>query len=169
MRLSYESKLRDYKAGYQLLRNRTFYSRRGLYFLLPLALLCGAAFEFSSPASATHVLIAYPLIYLVALSAGQLIVRLNPYLSYWRSHNRNQSSPASVTEVTPDRIVDMTGARETSCAWSKVTGFGQNEEATVVCGGWLSRVIFFPTSALTPGQRAELDELVTSHGIKRWS
>lgn len=60
------------------------------------------------------------------------------------------------------------GCSEHSRPWQSITGVGQDSKITVFCAK-AGTFLFFPTSALTSEQRAELDELVSRHRIRRWS
>ena len=70
-------------------------------------------------------------------------------------------------EIDDDQIRSLVpGVGLGEIQWSAIYGFAQNEKVTLL---YLtkSRFYFFPTTALTPEQRAELNTIIDRHGVKR--
>jgi len=61
---------------------------------------------------------------------------------------------------------EVSGIGSGKIQWSAIYDFAQNESVTLLYFT-KRRFYFFPTAALTPVQRAELNDLVTRHGVKR--
>lgn len=170
MKISFEMTLADYKAAYRLLRRRTFYSRYD-YLIWVILILAFTTMKFSLfPMSGPNHRISETLAYLILIPLILVPTQvLIPYWSFRSNHSKHRISPSSTTDITSERIVDvMPGIRETSYTWPSVTGFGQDAHITML---YLkgSRFLFFPTSALSFDQRAELDKLISQRGIRRWS
>jgi len=89
--------------------------------------------------------------------------------AYKNSRPDLRGSQECITEIDADQILSvLPGLRRSAFDWASVLAFAQNESVTVVrmVG---HQFVFFPTSALNPEQRAELDELVSRHGTRRFS
>jgi hypothetical protein len=78
------------------------------------------------------------------------------------SENESHSLIANDEEL----VVAKSDSIETRMTWNAITDFRQNEVITVI---YLSpdNCIYFPTKAMTVEQRAELNELVARHVVKR--
>lgn len=170
MNLVYEATLEDYKAAYRLLYRRSFISRYD-YVIWPLvAILSGFLRMSVNFGGLFHLGIEWLFLFSALLAVGIPIVRVcSPSWGFRRNYVPARTSPESITEITPDSIVDVApGVHEISYVWSEVIGFGQDSRVTLIRRKG-SRFTFFPTSVLTTEQRTELDELVSRRGIRRWS
>jgi hypothetical protein len=86
-------------------------------------------------------------------------------------------SDESTTEINASQIIDrMPGTMGTAYNWDSVFAFAQNDSVTVFRIKTREHalfptrhLVFFPTPSLAPEERAELDELVSRHGIRRFS
>lgn len=70
-------------------------------------------------------------------------------------------------EIDDDQIRTLVpGVGLSEIQWSAIYGFAQNEKVTLL---YLTknRFYFFPTTALTPEQRTELNAVVGRHGVKK--
>jgi hypothetical protein len=72
----------------------------------------------------------------------------------------------SLTANDDGLIVAKPDSIETRLAWNAITDFRQSEAKTIM---YLSadNCFYFPTKAMTTEQRAELDDLVAGHVVKR--
>jgi hypothetical protein len=58
------------------------------------------------------------------------------------------------------------GVSESKYSWEGIVASAQNERATLLYLG-PARFLFFPTRVMSPDQRAELDDLIARHIVKR--
>jgi hypothetical protein len=75
----------------------------------------------------------------------------------------NTTETLLTIDIDEERIVSvMSGLSESKILWNAVVKFAQNEKVTLIYLAEI-RFLFIPTSAFTPEQRAELNELVARH------
>ncbi len=170
MRITYKTSVADYRAAYRMYQRKNLFLRYDQIIWPAVTVLCLVAIVASDSHSALNRVGRELIIYPLLLSVGLPLLRaLNAYRIYRDVHKETPSRPEVTTEITPEQIVDVTpGESNLAYTWPSVVGFGQNAKITVICMKSL-QLIFFPTSVLSSNQRAELDELVSRHGIKRWS
>jgi hypothetical protein len=109
---------------------------------------------------------AFSLVFSIGLP---ILNAIAAYSGYSASLKRKRDSPENITEITAEKIIDITpGFCELAYTWPSIIGFAQNTKITLFRTGG-SHFIFLPTHALTPDQNTELNELVSRHGIRRWS
>lgn len=171
MTLTYEVDLALYSAAHRLLRRKSFLRRYGLLIsiLVAVALFFKLYLAPSGPVSHPDFLTKeFLFLVIVYAAAAAFEYVFMPGLLYRRRQSGRAPGAASTTEITSEYIRDaMPNKPETRYAWSEVTGFAQNSQATLIYRP--GRFTFFPTSAMTAEQRAELDAIVARYGVKRWS
>jgi len=70
-------------------------------------------------------------------------------------------------DIDDERIIAETpGFSETKILWQAIDRFAQNEKVTMLYTAEM-RFIYLPTRSLSDAQRAELNDLVTRHCVKR--
>jgi len=113
----------------------------------------------------------YVLLYGFAL--GLLILGLKAKLGqpqrfkrqFERKFPSNQRS-ASI-EIEDDGVSSaILGTDEAKFEWRTIVGFAQDDKMTLLYVA-KSRFLFFPTTAMSPAQRAELSDLISHHVTKR--
>ena len=174
MQLNYELTLDDYKAVLRLHRRQKI--GRFIYFIAFYRLIPVAAVLFLT---LTFVALAHhkphQVSILFPLDAGFLWVAIalpiarafNIRKCFKQLFPPTRLGRASSIEINEDGIQSRTpGIGEGKVYWSGILRFAQNEEVTML---YLSesRFLFFPTQAMSPAQRAELNDLVAHHVVKR--
>jgi hypothetical protein len=174
MKLTYELTLADYKAA-QRLHIRQKFSRRINFYVwfvaVPILAVLGLAFfiffdvnKLTKSAS-------------VFFGAEAGLVWLAAYLPVWRAYAIRKCfkqilSPArtdrnSLIDIDDDRIVStVPGVSEGRFFWNAILGFAQDEKVTLLYIREKA-FLFFPTPAMSPAQRTELNHLVARHVSKR--
>lgn len=170
MKLEYTLTLRDFKEALKLHRHQRF-ARSVVPWIGPILLLvsltCFIVFsvkkdlEFSAQA--------------LAVLAGALVVTIGTpiarFISLRKSYNRlfpaNREDRRSFLEIDDEGILrKLSGVSELKVHWSGVFDFVQNEKITML---YTNRDCFllFPTQVMSSTQRAELNELIGRHLVKR--
>ncbi len=170
MRITYQTTVADHRAAYRMYQSKNIFLRYDqilwpavAFFFLVVILITDHRSELNKLAQA---LVIAPIWFSLGLP---LIRRYNAAGTYRAAYGKSPKSPELITEITSDRIVDIApGQAESIYEWSSVIGFGQNSRITVFYMK-TSNLVFFPTSALSPDQRVELDGLISKNGIKRWT
>ncbi len=168
IKITHGSSLALYRAAFKLRWRDGFFSRNCLLLLAIGSVLAslGAFAAYRSTFSTLCFNLA-PFFY-------TLLILIPAFRFYAiRDASRNSRVAPSMSQentigIEADQIISvMPGLRRTAYNWDSVLAFAQNESVTVfrLIGHHL---VFFPTP-LTPEQRAELNDLVSRHGIRRWS
>jgi hypothetical protein len=73
----------------------------------------------------------------------------------------------STLELGEDHLLSgIPGVSEGKFFWNAIVGFAQDEKITLIYVA-KTRFLFFPTAAMSPDQRAKLDNLIDRHVTKR--
>jgi hypothetical protein len=170
MRFEFTITIDDYKAALRLHRSRKF-SRRIFLWIFPSLFFIGVIlFVVGSLSKNTEVLtqgiiltvwsfcatIAFPLLRLAMTRRG-----------YRQMFPPTRLGRTSTIEIDEQRVVEENpGTEEVRLPWTGVMGFAQNDRITLI---YINdrRFFLFPTSALSPAQRAELNGFVARHVAKR--
>ena len=170
MNLSYTLSLQDYQAALKLHRRLKFTRRAGPFIWPVLLLVSAVVFVFASLHNDNE-LAAYA----IAIGAGSLTgTVLLPVLRIWNTRRcfKQIFSPSQLDrtirlDIDHERILSVIpGHSEGKIFWPAVHRFAQNDRATLI---YLAerKFLFFPTSALSPGERSELANLVAQKGVKQ--
>jgi len=178
MRITYAPSLELYKALYELRWRDGFLYRNYLPLLAIATVLLLPGLFFASHTS-TFFVVSYNLApLLIALWITIPALRIHAIRDgYRRCRGDHPMSDESTTEINANQIIDsMPSAPRTAYNWDSVFAFAQNDSVTILRVKTREHtlfpghhLVFFPTPALSPEQRAELDELVSRHGIRRFS
>jgi hypothetical protein len=171
MKLSYTVALNDYRAAQRLHRIQTLGRRIFWLLLLRIVPVFGflvlvselyswfarpSGFSQNSPA-----LLVVPVV-LILLPAINLNLTRKQFNQLFPPTGRSLS-----LDLDDERIIcENPGSSESKFLWSAINAFAQNDRVTML---YLdkARFLFFPTSAMTPAQRAELSDLVARHVVNR--
>jgi hypothetical protein len=174
MKVSYTLALADYVSAIRLHRRLSFMRRLvfGLIYVgLPIMAMAGmisilflkviAKTELSS-----DVLFAEGI--LLFLSIALPLARIPDVRICFRRIFLNPKAIPTVTlEIDDDGIrSESPGVSEGKFFWNAIAGFAQNERITLLYVA-RKKFLFFPTNVLTPAQRAELDDLVARHVVRK--
>lgn len=171
MKVTYTMSLADYRSAYRLARRGRFFFRYEKIIWPLITILSLVVFASSNPPN-SEVAQQAASVFTLALVLSIVLPILNAiaaYRGYRSSLNRKRDSSENITEITTEKIIDITpGFCELTYTWPSIIGFAQNPKITLFRTSG-SHLIFLPTRALTPDQVAELNEIVSRHGIRRWS
>ena len=174
MKLTYTLTLDDYKAAQRLhLRQRP---ERRLAFIfwyvaVPILAVAGAiAFAFLDVSKLTHFAAIY-------FGIEAALVWLSIYLPIMRIYTTRRcfkqmfpplrTDRTSSIDLDDERVVSaIPGVSEGKFFWSAIIDFAQNDKVTLLYVR-KKAFLFFPTSALSTENRAELDDLVARHVVKK--
>ena len=170
MRLEYTLTLKDYKAAFRLHRRQKL-SRRLVSWLGPVLLLI-AVVGFVLCSVENNTALAGQA---AALFAGSLVFTIglplsrswNVRKSFSRLFPSGQADRRSKISIDDQGVCrELSGVAELRVLWSGVYGFAQDEKITML---YTSKDCFllFPTELMSTDQRAELNELVARHTVKR--
>jgi hypothetical protein len=171
MQLTYELTLADYKAALRLHRRQKL-NRRIAEFVwfrfMPIICSMMLVFElFMGFTQKTFFsqnppgLLVVPLVFLLLPAIRSRFVR-SQFNQLFSPSARNLS-----IDIDDERIVCVNpGSSESRFLWHIVLEFAQDEKITMLYIHKL-RFLFFPTSAMSVEQRAELNDLVARHVTKR--
>jgi hypothetical protein len=170
MKVTYKMSFADYKAGYRMYRRGTFFLRYDQLIWPAVTILCFIVFTIFRHQSEISQQVAGLFFCSLWFTFGLPVLRtFNAYRGYRASLQNGRLSLETTTEITDERIVDVTpGICELTYTWSSIKGFGQDDKITIFRTSG-AHFLFFPTSSLNADQRVELNELVSRHGIRRWS
>ncbi|MGA2906086.1 MAG: YcxB family protein [Terracidiphilus sp.] len=170
MRIEYTVTLEDYEAALRLHR-RPKLSRRifpwigPLLFLLSLALfVAGALIRDQELLLQAIVLAVWSLLMTIAFPLLRLVLTRRGYKQMFPP---TRSGRTSTIEINDQKIIEENpGTEEVRLPWAGVMGFTQNDRITLI---YINdrRFFLFPTTALSPAQRTELNDLVARHVVKR--
>jgi hypothetical protein len=169
MKLTYTLTLGDYKAA-QVLHRRQKFTRQLAVWILPALTLFGLA------AMVAFSLTNHPELFAdsMALVGGALFITIFMPVARWYAIRRcfmqlfppTRTDRSSAIDIDDERILSaVPGVSEGKIFWQGLLQFAQDNKVTML---YLSeiRFILFPTSVLTPEQRAELKGMMTRHGVK---
>lgn len=170
MRLQYTLTLKDYKAAFRLHRRRKI-SRRLSSWIGPILLVVGIVGFVICSVTNNRPLAAQA----AALTAGSLVFTLGIPIS--RSWNIRRSFNRLFPSGEKDRISriviedqgicrELSGVAELKLLWSGIYDFAQDERITLLYTN-KDCFLLWPTALMSAEQRAELNELVTLHLVKR--
>ena len=170
MKFEFTVTLEDYKAALRLHRSRKFSRRIFLWIGPSLFLISVILFVIGSLSKNTQVLTQA-----IVLAAWSLCATVGfPILrfaltrrGYRQMFPPTRSGRTSTIEIDDQRIIEENpGTEEVRLPWTGVMGFTQNERVTLIYIN-SCRFFLFPTSALSPAQRAELNDFVARYVVKR--
>ncbi|HUA98340.1 MAG TPA: YcxB family protein [Terracidiphilus sp.] len=170
MKLEYTLTLRDYKAALKLHRKQKLIRRLSPYIGPLLLLLSIIGFIFASLAHRPEIVADS-----AALGAGSLTVTALLPISNFFNIRRcfkglfppSRTDRTSNLDIDNERIVSsIPGVSEGKILWPGVYKFAQDDKVTMI---YLAerRFLFFPTPAMSPAQRTELNDLIARHVTKR--
>jgi len=170
MRFDFTITLDDYKVALKLHRKRKL-SRQllpwiwRLLFLISLVLfVVGSISKNTEVLEQAMVLAAWSLCATVAFPILPFALTRRGYRQMFPPA---RSGRTSTIEIDDQRIVEENpGSEEVRLPWTGVMGFAQNDRVTLIYIN-ACRFFLFPTSALSPTQRAELGDLVARYVVKR--
>jgi hypothetical protein len=169
MRFDFTITLEDYKVALKLHRKRKL-SRRLLpwiwpsLFLISLVLLVVGSLNKSTEVIEQAILLAaWSLFAIVAFPILRFALTRRGYKQMFPP---TRSGLTSTIEIDDQRIIEENpGTEEVRLPWTGVMGFTQNDRVTLIYIN-SCRFFLFPTSALSPAQRAELNDLAARHMVK---
>jgi hypothetical protein len=169
MKLTYTLTLDDYKAA-QVLHRRQKFTRQLAVWIWPTLALFGLAGMVAFIHTRHSELFADS----AAFTAGTLFITLSMPVMRWYAVRKcfkqlfppTRTDRSSAIDIEDERIISaMPGVSEGKIFWPGILRFAQNDSVTMLYIGEL-KMLFFPTSALTPEQREELKEMMKRHGVK---
>jgi hypothetical protein len=170
MKFEFTVTLEDYKAALRLHRGRKLSRRIFLWigpslFLISLLLfVAGSLSKNTAVLTQAIALTAWSLFATVGFPIFRFVMTRR---GYKRMFPPTRSGRTSTIEINDQKIIEENpGTEEVRLSWTGVMGFVQNDRVTLIyinpC-----RFFLFPTSALSPAQGAELNDLVARHVVKR--
>ena len=155
MKVTYKLSLAEFRAAFRMYRRGTLFLRYDQVIWPSVSILCFAVSTVSDPKSELCRQALFLFVFSLCFTIGLPALRaFNAYRTYRTSLQNGHQSLETTTEITDERIIDVTpGICELAHSWASIEGFGQDARITLFRtrgGGWL----FFPTSALTPDERA---------------
>jgi hypothetical protein len=170
MKFEFTVTIEDYKAALRLHRGRKLSRRIFLWigpslFLISLILFVAGSLSKNTPVlTQAIVLAAWSLCVTIAFPILRFATTRRGYQQMFPP---TRSSRTSTIEINDQKIIEENpGTEEIRLPWTGVMDFIQNERVTMIYMG-TNRFFLFPTSALSPAQRAELNDFVARHVVKR--
>ena len=172
MQLTYTLTLEDYKAAQRLCRRQRISWRIKFlfwYFGVPVLAVLGLVF-FIAIGRFMHIAATF-----FGVECGLLYLSL--YLPIWRFRRTRKNFERMVKHLEADRsvIIDIDNERiissmprvaEGKFFWNAFEAFAQDERMTLLFTAE-DRFLFFPTRALSPTQRTELNDLVARNIVRK--
>jgi hypothetical protein len=170
MKMSYTLTLADFKAARRLHRRQRF-ARQIMHFIWPVLLVAffiGAIISSGNPQSQLFS-------QCLALGAGSLVMSIgmpiSRFFSVRRSFNRlfppNQTDRTSTIDITDERIVrELSGTSEFKVLWSAIYDFAEDVHVSLLYTN-KDCFLIIPARSISPAQRAELNDLIARHIVKR--
>jgi hypothetical protein len=174
MQLSYTLTYSDYKAAFRLHKRQK--AGRRIYFFFYDIVIPATAVVLLAVTIAAYAHGDSDLVQGLEIPDGTVVIVaiLVPVLRAYRLRKsfKNLFPPGQVDRTTSididnERILtSVPGLGEGKYFWAGVSAFAQNEKATLI---YITRERFvpFPTYAMSPAQRTELNDLVGRHVLKR--
>jgi hypothetical protein len=170
MKIEYTITLRDFKAALKLHRRQKL-SRRLLPWIWPMLLLVGiVGFVVSSSDHNLEMAVQS-----AAIASGALVATLGWPVMRWvttrvcynRMFSPKRTSRVTILDIDEEKIIEINpGAEEIRVAWSGVLDVVRDSRSILIYIG-VSRFFIIPAAILTPDQRAEFNDLVARHVVKR--
>jgi hypothetical protein len=176
MKINYTLTLADYKAALRLHSRQTFGRHLSfilIYIAVPILAILGLViwpFLHITDQTPTWIIILMNgiEILLVYLSIAAPISRfLQIRKNFKRLFPSARTDRNSSIDIDDECILSgLPGVSEVKTFWPGIFGFAQDNQVTMI---YLNRkaFLFFPTSALSPDQRIELNNIVTRHGLRK--
>ena len=176
MKLEYTLTLADYKDAQRLHLRRNL-SRRLVftfwYAVVPILAIAGAlVFAVFDVSKLTHFAAAYFGIE-AALVWVSIVLPLTRFYTIRKGFKQlfppTRTDRSSSIDIDEERILSVIpGVSEGKVFWNGIIDFGQDEKITLL---YIRKkaFFFFPTQAMSPAQRAELNDLVARHVVKKKS
>jgi hypothetical protein len=170
MKLAYKPiTFAQYRAAAQMFRKKNLFLRYDqiLWALLAVAsVISYGIVHHRGPNGAIETIVDYSL----GLAIGLPLLRnLNIVLGFRALRKNRKELVEGITEIDENRITDITpGTCELIYEWKSVTGVGQNRKITVICTTG-SHFLFFPTSAFSPEQLTEFNQIAAGYNVRRWT
>jgi hypothetical protein len=172
MKLSYTLTLDDYKAALRLHRRQKL-SRRILPAVAPvlagLGLVATLLFEISGQSELALHLLGLDVVFLSLSIALPLARLLDARMCFKRIFPQTKTVSAISADIDDERIFCKNpGVSEGKFFWNAIVNFTQDEKMTLL---YLDKdkFLLFPTQAMSPEQRAELNDLIARHVVGRKS
>jgi hypothetical protein len=170
MKISYTLTLADYKAALRLHRRQKL-SRRILPIIVPVIATVGLVailvFEISGKKELAIHLLGLDVVFLLLSIALPIARLLDARVGFKRIFPLTKIVPTIATDIDDERIIcENPGISEGKFFWNAIVNFAQDEKVTVLYID-KRRFLFFPTNALSPNQRAELNELVARNMVRK--
>jgi hypothetical protein len=170
MKFEFTITLEDYKAALRLHRSCKF-SRRifpwifpSLFFIGLILFVAGSLSKNTQVLTQAIVLLVWSLFATIAFPLLRFAMTRRGYKQMFPPTRLGRTS---TIEIDDQRIVEENpGTEEVRLPWTGVMGFTQDDRVTLI---YITarRFFLFPTSALSPTQRTELNDLVARHVVKR--
>jgi hypothetical protein len=170
MKLSYRPvTFAEYRAACQMFRKKNLFLKYDQIFWAVLAIASVIAYDIV-PHHGPNRVIETIFYYSAFLAVGLPLLRNFNIIRGYRAMRKNQKELEEITtEIDGSRIVDITpGTCELIYEWKSVKGIGQNKKITVICTTG-SHFLFFPTSAFSPEQLNEFNQIASSYNVRMWS
>jgi hypothetical protein len=164
MKLAYKLTLADVKAAFRLHRRQTLVRRCGWLFWIVLTVACFTVAHFASVPSELFAQSSSIGMGALVIAVGLPISRFYNVRKCYRQHfPKARTGELTTTEIDDEQIVGVIpGVSETKRPWKAIVAFAQDNEVTLFYVR-KSAFVFLPTSAMSPAQRSELDDLVARH------
>ena len=168
MRLEFKVTFADFKAAFRLHRRQTIVRRLSGFIWPILTLACIAAALVSNPKSELFAQAFGIGVVCLWFSLAFPVVRvLSVRRSYRRFFPNSETDRECFAEVNDKTVVTgIVGAVELRYAWKAIIALAQDERTTLFYTSKCS-FLFFPTPAMSPAQRTELNDLIARHVTKR--
>jgi YcxB-like protein len=168
MELTYTLSFADWKAALRLNRRKRLLRRFGAFIWPTITVVCLTIAFVSNVQSQLFA-------QCMALGAGSLVVSISyPFMriyvdrrGYRRIFSPTRKDRSCYVAIDDKQILSgLPEVSEEKYFWNAIVGFAQDEKMTLL---YLDRdkFLLFPTSAMSPAQRAELTDLVSRHVMKR--
>lgn len=174
MKLEYNVTLNDIKSAHRLHRRQTLGRRLWFAFVniaVPILAVIGlAAFVFHYVTFTTYYAAG-----LFGVECALLwLAIVNPIARHYQMRKRfrqlfppNRTDGTSTLEIDDDHLLSrIPDVSEGKFFWNAIVNFAQDDKITLMYVG-KNRYLFFPTAAMSPNQRVELNNLVSRHVTKR--
>ncbi len=170
MRFDFTITLEDYKVALKLHRKRKLRRRilpwiwPALFLISLVLLVVGSLNKNTEMIEQAILLAAWSLCAIAALPILRFALTLRGYRQMFPP---TRSGRTSTIEIDDQRIIEENpGTEEMRLPWTGVMGFTQNDRVTLIYIN-SCRFFLFPTPALSPAQKAELNELVARYVVER--